>query len=827
MKRIRPRRYQSEALNALDRVRQLGQKIALVVMASGLGKTITAALDVKRFLKKTSNVSRILYLCHQNNILEQAQQEFAKVFGEKYRMGFYNGLTKDEINKMDFIFASFQTMRENLEKFSQNEFDYIVIDESHHSTAETYENVIEYFQPHFKLGLTATPDRADVNDIRHIYGEEVYSLPLADALARNLLTKVEYKLITDELVDKKVLNTPIGKLSIHALNRQFFLKKRDKEIVRILLRYLDEAGSRAMIFCNSIEYAERIAKLIPNSYAVHSSLSNNEQRARLERFRSGAVNIVTTVDKFNEGIDVPDVNVIVFLRATSSSTVFYQQLGRGLRKLPGKNKVLVLDFAANCERLLMVRDLRNTIDKVQQKDSKSSSANTAKPVDIDFGKFEFTEVTENIIGILEKISEKYSPEVMIEQLQQLARELGKTPCQAEVEDSNSCASPSTYRKYFGSYNAALQAAGLELNRTMDYSDEELLDQLRALAKKLGKTPTLKDVNDASSCPSAAYLCIRFETYNVALQAAGLELNRTMDYSDEDLLDQLRALTKELGRTPRTRDVNVASNCASSGVFRKRFGSFNAALQAAGLDLNPTAKYSDDELLDQLRVLTIELGRTPLIKDVNKSNKCASATTFNVRFASLSNALKIAGLDHNRATKYSDDELLDQLRVLAKKLGKTPCMKEVERSSSCASSSTFSQCFGSFSAALRAAGFEVKRTFVYCNDEELLDQLRALAKKLGRTPKTRDADAAINCSSSPYLRIRFGSYNAALQAAGLELNRTFYSDEDLLDQLRALTKELGRTPRIRDVNVASNCASSGVFRKRFGSFTAALEAAGLK
>ncbi|MFA6158160.1 MAG: DEAD/DEAH box helicase family protein [Candidatus Paceibacterota bacterium] len=352
---IIPFPYQYDCLGALRLARESGRKAALAIMASGLGKTIMAALDIRAHLN-TNKESRCLFLCHQNDILEQAQGEFIKVLGSKVRCGFFHGFEKTADAQV--VFASFQTMRNNLDQFSPGEFDRIVVDETHHVLAETFERVVRYFTPSFLLGITATPGRGDGKDIRDIYGEEVYNLSLVDALARGLLCPVEYKLMTDEINSREVFDTPQGQMSIGLLNRTIFVPKRDEEIASIISRHMGEVQNpKVIVYCSTVKHCEHMAKAIPGAVPIHSKLSRNDRRTRLELFRQGVFQVAVTVDMFNEALDIPQANIIVFLRSTDSPTIFLQQLGRGLRPHEDKEKVVVLDFVGNCERISVVYDL--------------------------------------------------------------------------------------------------------------------------------------------------------------------------------------------------------------------------------------------------------------------------------------------------------------------------------------------------------------------------------------------------------------------------------------------------------------------------------------
>lgn len=431
---IRPNQQQNEALQAITNRRRGGASRALLVMASGLGKTITAALDAKRYRRQHQR-ARFLFLCHQNDILEQAQQEFARVLPlESYTMGFFHGQQKANAHDVDFLFASFQTMRDWRRVFKKREFDYVIVDESHHSPAPTYEPTIKYFQPKFMLALTATPERTDLDDIRRIYGQEVYNLPLEDALARGLLTRVDYRLITDEIAYQKILDTPVGKLSVKDINTKFFIKKRDSEIVRILMGHLRLIEKpKVMIFCRSTGHCDRLAKLIPGAVAIHYNIARPEQRLRLEQFRKGGRGILLTVDMFNEGIDVPEANMVVFLRSTAAPIVFYQQLGRGLRKHHGKEKVLVLDFVGNCERLTMLEGLWSGIERRRKEIGKYEKL---APFNVNVGRIQFTEAAQKVLDILRQVKQGYTRELLIAQLISFADRLGKTPTQDDLADAS-------------------------------------------------------------------------------------------------------------------------------------------------------------------------------------------------------------------------------------------------------------------------------------------------------------------------------------------------------------------------------------------------------
>lgn len=411
MDKIIPFDYQIECLEAIHKARERGANKAFVVMASGLGKTITTALDVKALEQFFDRKARVLFLCHKNEILEQAAEAYDLVHGNERTTGLFHGGDRGG-HRADFVFASLQTMAKRHRYFDQDEFDYVVVDESHHASADTFEKVIRYWRPKFLLGVTATPERIDKQNVREFFGNEVYHLPLETALVRNLLTPVDYRLMTDEISLEEILrlNGERG-LNLRLLNRHIFVPKRDEEIARIIKENMTKLESpRTIIFCSSVTHAERIAKLFDGALALHSKINRRERSIRLELFRQGVVSVVTSVDVFNEGVDVPQANLIVFLRSTASPAVFLQQLGRGLRKSKNKQQVVVLDFAGNCERIRTVQKLQQAVqNEWEGLCGRGMLANDRAPRQVftlnDEG-FAFSETVLKVLDIVRRLYEK-------------------------------------------------------------------------------------------------------------------------------------------------------------------------------------------------------------------------------------------------------------------------------------------------------------------------------------------------------------------------------------------------------------------------------------
>lgn len=713
---LTPYDYQDTCLGVLDEAREQNHDRALVVMASGLGKTALAGFDVRKWVARNPS-ARVMYLCHQNEILKQGRVTFQDVVdGSISRYGYYHGETKERNSQ--FLFASFQTMREHYRSFARDAFDYIIVDESHHTHASTYRPVVEYFKPKFLLGITATPDRGDLQDIRTVFGREVYSLNLPEALARGYLTPVDYWLITDELVKLGSIENPY-KLSMRDLNQKVFATKRDEEIVDIIgekSAYINHP--RIMTFCRSIKHAERFHESFRDSFPIHSRMHPDEQTARLEAFKRGQVGNIITVDKFNEGIDLPEVNIVVFLRSTMSYTIFYQQLGRGLRRCEGKERMLALDFVGNCERIRMIDTLYREVELERAKIRQAENASDpSQPTVVGFGKFHFTEIAQDILQILERAERNYSRESLVEQLQLQAKRLRRTPRTRDIKEASKVNQTVSLRKFiecFGSFNNALEEAGFSVNQTrlVDFTESSLIVQLQKEARRLKRTPSQQDIKvacKAKRTASAGVFARTFGSHNKALEAAGFSTLRTAPKRPKaSLIVQLRREAKLSGKTPRRSQV------VNANTFIKTFGSWESALEAAGLSPNLVAEHcSNETLITQLQEEARLLGRVPHIRDIkiaSKAKRTVSDMTFARRFGSYCEALKAAGLSTARVSwACPKEKLIIQLQAEAKRLGRTPTINDIKLASKAkrtASWATFARAFVLYSKALKAAGLQI-------------------------------------------------------------------------------------------------------------------------
>lgn len=346
-----PRPYQEAALNSLQELRRNGVGRALVILASGLGKTFVSAFDAYRFAAGTRGKTRILYLSHRYVILQQAEDTFRKVFGTSMTYGRFDGEVHD--SKADMIFGMFDSVYKHLTAFDPRQFDYLVVDEAHHTAAPTRDAVVSFFNPRFTIGLTATPLRGDGIDVGSYYGDVVASnLPLERALVEGLLTPIDYRVVSDNVDKHKLLRL----LRSAKVSESLFRPRVDREVVHTIMDEVKKLNGnhKVIVFCSRIPEMNRFASLIPHARTISGENSREEQISIVKAFADGEFSVLLAVDVLNEGIDVPEVNMLVFLRNTESSVVFLQQLGRGLRKTDKKRKVKVLDFVNNVDRFYFV-----------------------------------------------------------------------------------------------------------------------------------------------------------------------------------------------------------------------------------------------------------------------------------------------------------------------------------------------------------------------------------------------------------------------------------------------------------------------------------------
>ncbi|MHC1718938.1 MAG: DUF3427 domain-containing protein [Acidaminococcaceae bacterium] len=351
--KINPNRMQIEALAGIESLRLQGKNKGLLISATGTGKTYLSAFDVKRMQPK-----RFLFVVHREIIADEARKSFARVLGPEAKMGMYTGGNKTD---EPYLFATVQTLskEENLRCFEKNDFDYIVIDEAHRSGADTYKRILDHFEPKFLLGMTATPERTDGNDIFSLFDHNIaYEIRLHQALNEKMLVPFHYHGIRD-------IVTYDGK--IHD-GSDFNLLTSEARVNHILAKAnlygCDSGRVKGLVFCSlnkeAVFLSDAFNKAGYNTVALSGESSDDERKACIERLESDEIpraqqlDYIFTRDIFNEGVDIPKANQIIMLRPTQSAIIFVQQLGRGLRKCNGKRYLEVIDFIGNYQNNFLV-----------------------------------------------------------------------------------------------------------------------------------------------------------------------------------------------------------------------------------------------------------------------------------------------------------------------------------------------------------------------------------------------------------------------------------------------------------------------------------------
>ena len=375
----KPRKYQDKAIaNIVQPFFDHYVNKSLIVLATGLGKTFVAAEAMRRI--NAIKPIRALVLAHTNSLVYQLEKSFWPFLTPEQTTFVWNGYEHPDLSRgYDFVFACIDTVYEALQRDISYDFDVIIIDECHHAGSVTYRKLIDFYDAGkpsgpFLLGLTATPWRPDDNDIRDIFGDPRISIDMVFGMKHGFLSNVDYRMYTDN-INWNSLQTFNGQLfSPRQINRTLFINQWDDAVVTELQKaWGEQQNPRAIVFCGTIDHAikmrDRINALgLCNVAAIFAgSKDSPEEQPFYERnrimcdFSDGFVNVVCAVDVFNEGIDVPDVNIIVFQRVTHSRRIFIQQLGRGLRISDDKDKVIVLDFVSDIRRFAAGIDLKDRL----------------------------------------------------------------------------------------------------------------------------------------------------------------------------------------------------------------------------------------------------------------------------------------------------------------------------------------------------------------------------------------------------------------------------------------------------------------------------------
>lgn len=357
---LRP--YQEEACERLfDALQETGR--GQVVLATGLGKTVVMAEVVSRLFESgVLDHRRILVLADKRELVRQLQVGFwaqlpktvsTHLFAPEEEPSFWEGVT----------FATVQTVLSRVD--SLPEFDAIFVDEAHHIGSRTYRDVLDRLKPPRLAGVTATPWRGDEFDIDELLGQPLVRFGIADGLRLGYLSEVDYRLLADNLDWEMIQQASAFGYTLTELNKRLIIPTRDEEAARLVAECFGQDARRSgLVFSPSVEHADHFTAMLRlfglRVESLNGAMAPRDRDRILSRFKSGQIDLLCTVDLFNEGMDVPDVDLIVFMRSTHSRRIFVQQLGRGLRVTKGKDKVVVLDFVTDLRRVAEVAELERS-----------------------------------------------------------------------------------------------------------------------------------------------------------------------------------------------------------------------------------------------------------------------------------------------------------------------------------------------------------------------------------------------------------------------------------------------------------------------------------
>lgn len=512
--KISPNAMQRRALAALSRIHNIGEKRALLVSATGTGKTYLSAFDVL-----ASKPRSVLFLVHRQRILAASMESYKKLLGDTYSYGIYSpGMPKPHPT---CTFAMCSTISRHLDEFDPTEFDYIIVDEAHRTGSSSYQKIMGYFQPRFYLGMTATPTRTDGYDVFALFNHVIaFQITLQDALRDEMLAPFHYFGIADLDIDDQAIE-----------DYGLFSKLTSDERVRHITQKIEEytvakSHRRGLIFCNRNDEARELSRkfnqLGYRTCALSGDNSDSERDAAIARLESGELEYIFSVDIFNEGVDIPSLNQIIMLRRTESAIVFVQQLGRGLRKAEGKDYALVLDFIGNYQQNFFV-PIALSGDRTYNKDGLRAIVKEGSAVIPGCSTVSFDEISKSRIYKAIDGGNFSAAKFIRDEYASLRNMLGRIPS-LEDFDRNDAIDPLRIFKKFGSYHAFLS------KYEPDYSTRftgPQTDALEFVSRKLAGGKRLEDLAilrlliEQATCDAATFKVAAERIYGRRLTGAAM------------------------------------------------------------------------------------------------------------------------------------------------------------------------------------------------------------------------------------------------------------------------------------------------------------------
>ena len=491
-KNIEPNDMQRHALQALAVLHQKEQPRALLVSATGTGKTYLSAFDIQ-----ATKPERVLFLAHRQRILDASMRSYRSLLGGSYTYGYYSPAADEA--RPTCLFAMSSTIVRHLDEFDPRSFDYIVIDEAHRTGSQGYQSIMSHFEPKFYLGMTATPSRTDGYDVFALFNHVIaYQITLQDALENDMLAPFHYFGIADLEIDDQTVDDPT-----------LFSKLTSQERVRHIIQKIEEytvvkSQRRGLIFCNRNDEAAELSRLFNEAGYRTRALSgadSDETRTQvIKQLEAGEIEYIFSVDILNEGIDIPPLNQIIMLRRTDSAIVFVQQLGRGLRKADDKDYALVLDFIGNYQQNFFV-PIALSGDRTYNKDSLRAIVNKGSLVVPGCSTVDFDEISRARIYHAIDMGNFSSAKLLKDEYLRLKNMLGRIP-KLEDFDSNDAIDPLRIFKKYGSYHAFLSKCDPYYKQVFSSYKQTVLEFIsRKLAsgKRFEDLALLRNLMDTQAC----------------------------------------------------------------------------------------------------------------------------------------------------------------------------------------------------------------------------------------------------------------------------------------------------------------------------------------
>ena len=591
--KLKPNKMQLAFINNLMKMRSEGIEKALLLSSTGTGKTYASAFAVREL-----GYQKVLFLVHRNQIAEQALKSYQKVFGPSVTMGLVTGKSHDY--SADFIFATVQTLSktENLERFARDHFECCIYDEAHHTSADSYKKVMDYFTPQFTLGMTATPDKRDDHiegrNIYEIFDHNIaYEIRLQKAMEEDLLCPFHYFGITDlEIVDDTMVNG--NKLTKEEKLQNFRFLTSDERVKYVMeqAEYYGYSGNRVkgLIFCSRIEEANELSKKF-NEYgwrtlALSGADSEEVRRDAIERLVNDDINeldYILSVDIFSEGVDVPEINQVIMLRPTQSPIVFIQQLGRGLRKANGKEYVVILDFIGNYNNNFMI-PIALSGDRTYNKDNIRRYIMEGGRVIPGASTVHFDEISRKRIFASVDNANFSDIKLIREYYTNLKNKLGRIPRLRDFDDYGEMDVIRIFdNNNLGSYYKFLVKYEKEYKVRLSENEEKVIE---FVSKKLANGKRIQELQ----------LLNRMLLYMHGLPKLGLFAGLSAD---------MKAYGKEISSDQKENIVNVMTNEFPAGASKKTYSQC-VFIEKEGTDYKPTKLFiemlSNKEFYDILKEL---------------------------------------------------------------------------------------------------------------------------------------------------------------------------------------------------------------------------------